>query len=73
MKKKEECWKKKKSNFEKKNKQKNRGKVGKKEKSKKKKEKSTVDYYCNPQGIRCGGIMISPTPFSFMYNNILKT
>ena len=30
MKKKEECWKKKKSNFEKKNKQKNRGKVGKK-------------------------------------------
>ena len=48
-------------------------KLEKNKKNKKKREESTVDYYCNPQCIRCGGIMISPTPFSFMYNNILKT
>jgi len=65
--------KKKESNFEKKINIKIEEKLEKNEKVKKKKEKSTVDYYCNPQCIRCGGIMISPTPFSFMYNNILKT
>ena len=39
------------------------GKLGKKnEKMQKKKKKgiSTVDYCCNPQWFRCGGIMIPP-------------
>jgi len=55
---------KKKSNFEKQNLKKKRGKVrGKKERG-----KSTVDYCCNPQCFWVWGNSDFPTPFSYMYN-----
>ena len=46
----------------KKKRKKREGKLGKKWKNAKKKKKgiSTVDYCCNPQWFRCGGIVIPP-------------